>query len=428
MRFPRIIVFVALVAAPLGQPRAETFDRPAAIIGGKIILESEVQAQTQIMALQNKIDLSNAAQRARLRAEVLRQMINDRLILSEAEKDTTISVEPDEVEQALTEHVENLQAQFPDQESFDRQLAREGLTAGELRRRFRQSVSDQLLKQKLISKKLGKISVTNGEVREFFARYADSLPQMPSTVKLAHLVMPITIDTTRIEALRDSLTAIRAQIEQGLDFAEAARKYSADPTAQNGGELGWFGPGDLVVEFETAAKKLESGQLSGVVRTPFGFHLIQVEEKKGDRFRARHVLLQLAPSAADTAAAVRLVDSLLTAVRSGADFCLLVRDFTADNQSRKNCGQLAAYPIDQMYPEFQQAIAGAAVGDYVGPVISEFGVHILHLLDRTEGRPYSLKDDWDATKEMARNEKTNRVVQAWIDELLEITYVEIKQY
>ena len=375
------LVLLALFAA--GQARAETFDRPAAVIGSKIILESELQAQAQIMALQNKIDLSNAAQRARLRTEVLRQMINDRLILAEAEKDTTISVEPDEVEQALTEHIDNLQAQFPDQEAFDRQLAREGLTTGELRRRFRQTVSDQLLKQKLINKKLGKVSVTNGEVREFFARYADSLPQVPTTIKLAHLAVAIVIDTSRIEATRDSLTAIRTQIANGLDFAEAARKFSDDPTAQNGGELGWFSPGDLVVEFETAARKLESGQLSGVVRTPFGFHLIDVEEKKGDRFRARHILLRLVPTAADTAAAVHLADSLLTAIKAGADFCTLVLTFSADNQSRKNCGELGAYPIAQIYPEFERVLQGAKVGEYVGPVVSQFGVHILHLLDRT---------------------------------------------
>jgi len=427
----RFTIIVLLAATAFLDPEpvcAKLFDRPAAVVGSKIILESELQAQVQLLALQNKIDISDPARRAQLRDDVLKQMIDDRLILSEAEKDTTISVEPDEIEQALVEHIESLRAQFPDNEAFEQELQREGLTLSELRRRFRHDTGNQLLKQKLISNKLGMVSVTNGEVKEFFARYADSLPELPASIKLAHLVIPITIDTNRILATRERLTQIRSEIEAGTDFAEAARLYSDDPTSEIGGELGWFGPGDLVIEFETAAKKLGPGQLSGVVRTPFGFHLIEVEEKSGDRFRARHILLRLIPEHADTVAALQFADSLLGEINAGADFCLLVRDFTGDNESRKNCGELGWYPVSQMFPEFQRALAGVETGGYASPAVSEFGVHILRVLERKEGRQYSLDDDWDTIKQMARREKTNRVVSEWIAEIRQETYVEIKQY
>ena len=425
---PIIALLVALAMLGSGDAFAERFDRPAAVVGNKIILESELQAQIQIVALQNKIDLSDVARRAELRDEILKQMIDDRLILSEAEKDTTISVEPDEIEQSLTEHIESLRAQFPGEDAFEQELAREGLTFGELRRRFRHDTGNQLLKQKLISHKLGMVSVTNGEVKEFYARYRDSLPELPASVKLAHILIPITIDTNRILAARDRLTQIRTEIEGGTDFAEAARMYSDDPTGQVGGELGWFGPGDLVVEFETAAKKLKPGQISGVVRTPFGFHLIQVEDKSGDRFRARHILLRLAPDYADSAVAMQFADSLLGEIDADTDFCLLVRDHTADNDSRKNCGELGWYPIEQMFSEFKQALAGVETGHYAGPAASEFGVHILQVLDRREGRRHSLEEDWDTIKQMARREKTNRVVSEWIAEIRQDIYIEIKQY
>lgn len=428
----RRFVITALLAVVVfwdAEPaRTESFDRPAVVIGSKIILESELQAQIQLLALQNKIDISDPGRRAQLRDEVLKQMIDDRLILSEAEKDTTISVEPDEIEQALTEHIESLRAQFPDNDAFEQELQREGLTLSELRRRFRYDTGNQLLKQKLISNKLGMVSVTNGEVKEFFGRYADSLPEMPASVKLAHIAIPIGIDTNRILATRERLTEIRSEIEAGTDFAEAARLYSDDPTSQIGGELGWFGPGDLVIEFETAAKKLNLGQISGVVRTTFGFHLIEVEEKSGDRFRARHILLRLVPEHADTLAAMQLADSLLGEINAGADFCVLVRDFTADNESRKNCGELGWYPVNQMFPEFQQALVGVETGGYAGPAVSEFGAHILRVLERKAGRRYSLEDDWDTIKQMARREKTNRVVSEWIAEIRVETYLEIKQY
>lgn len=425
----RFVVAMLLFAGCLNAPvAADTFDRPAAVVGSKIILESELQAQMQILALQNQIDLSKPARKAELRDEVLRQMIDDRLILTVAEKDTLISVAPEEIEQALSEHIESLRAQFGTDEQFEAELAKEGLTLGELRRRFRTDTGNQLLKQKLISRKLGTVSITNGEVKEFFAQYVDSLPPLPASVKLAHILIPITIDTNRILATRERLTDIHARIEAGADFAEMARQYSDDPTAEQGGELGWFGPGDLVVEFENAAQRLQPGQLSGVVRTIYGFHLIEVEEKRDNRYRTRHILLQLAPDAADTAAAMHLADSLRTEIIAGADFCDLVVKYTGDNDSRKNCGELGWYPVEQMYPEFKAALAVVDTGGYSAPTISEFGVHLLRVLDRNEGRSYTITDDWDAIKEMARREKTGRVVSAWIAEIRDETYIDIKQY
>jgi len=429
MRYRNIITITAAIfLLAVATASGDQFDRPVAVVGKTIILESELQAQVQIYALQNKVDVNNPRQLAQLRENILNQMIDDRLILTEAEKDTTISVEAEEIEQALTDHIANLRAQFADDAAFEAELQREGLNISELRRRFRQDTGNQLLKQKLINQKLGTVSVTNGEVREFFAKYADSLPEQPASARLAHILTPIMIDTNRILQTRDRLTHIREEISNGLDFAEAAKQYSDDPTAQIGGELGWFGPGDLVVEFETAARKLEPGQLSGVVRTPYGYHLIEVMDKQGNRFRARHILLRLQGDAADSAAAWQLSDSLLTAIRGGVDFCDVVREYTADKESQKNCGELGWYPLAQMYPEFQEALKGAKPGDLAGPAKSEFGVHILKVLDRKESRDYSLEEDWDAIKQMARREKTNRVVNEWIAGIRAETYVEIKKF
>jgi len=244
MRYRNIITITAAIfLLAVATASGDQFDRPVAVVGKTIILESELQAQVQIYALQNKVDVNNPRQLAQLRENILNQMIDDRLILTEAEKDTTISVEAEEIEQALTDHIANLRAQFADDAAFEAELQREGLNISELRRRFRQDTGNQLLKQKLINQKLGTVSVTNGEVREFFAKYADSLPEQPASARLAHILTPIMIDTNRILQTRDRLTHILEEISNGLDFAEAAKQYSDDPTAQIGGELGWFGPG-----------------------------------------------------------------------------------------------------------------------------------------------------------------------------------------
>ncbi len=431
MVFLGCALFAMIITSGPGIPvevRADSFDRPAVIVGDNMILESEIQAQMQMYALQTQTNLSDPSQRAQLRERILEQMIEDRLILAEAEQDTTISVESAEVERALDEHIAGLRAQFGSDEAFEAELAREGMTLGELRRRFREDTRNQLLKQKLVNQKLGSVSVTIGEVKDFYSRYVDSLPPVPQSVKLAHILLEVKTDTNRIIAARDTLTELRARIEAGADFAEIARQYSDDPTAQVGGELGWFSPGDLVPEFEQATRRLVAGQLSGVVRTTYGYHLIEVLAKEGSRFRTRHILLTLEPNAADTARVMALADSLLTEIRNGADFCELVREYTTDIESQKNCGELGWFPIERMFPEFKDAVAGVDAGEYAGPAISEFGVHIIRVLDRQQSRQYSLEDDWDTIKQMARRQKTNEVVSDWIAHIRDETYIEVKEY
>jgi peptidyl-prolyl cis-trans isomerase SurA len=222
------------------------------------------------------------------------------------------------------------------------------------------------------------------------------------------------------------ITQILSKIDNGLDFGDAARQYSQDLTAENGGDLGWFGHGDMVPAFENATFALVPGQVSGVVRTRYGFHLIKCLEKSADRVHACHILLSLAPTAADSTATYLRADSVATAARNGADYCLLAQTYSQDEESQKNCGELGWYPVAEMFPEFKQALADAKIGDIVGPVSTQFGWHILRVLDRRSEHALTLKDDWDAIKDMARREKTNRVVNDWIEGIRAETYVDIR--
>lgn len=404
----------------------ELLDEPIAIVADRVILRSEWEAQVTLLALQSRRSVDDPVVRDSLGPAILQQMINDELILIQAERDTTLTVESQEIDAALAQHIQSLRDQFNSEEEFQRELAREGLTERDLRVRYRRDVRDQLLKQKLIQRKLNEVSVSNGEVREFYQTYKDSLPVQPAGIKLAHILLPVTVSQATEDSARLAITNILQEISNGLDFADAARRYSQDLTAESGGDLGWFGRGDMVTAFEQAAFALVPGQVSGVVRTRYGLHLIKCEEKSGSRIHARHILLQLSPSLSDSARVYRLADSIATAAREGADFCALAQQYSQDQESQKNCGELGWYPISEMFPEFKQALQGAPVDTIVGPVSTDFGWHILRVLDRREEQPFTLTDDWDAIKEMARREKTNDVVSEWIKGIREETYVDIR--
>jgi peptidyl-prolyl cis-trans isomerase SurA len=425
---PALLVFAAMFPAGTSaqSPAEELLDAPIAVVADRVILQSEWEAQVTLMALNMKRTVNDPAIRDSVAPAILEQMINDEVILIQAERDTLIKVTPEEITQAIEEHIQNLRSQFDSEEEFQSELSKEGMTERDLRLRYRHDVRNQLLKQRLIQRKLGEVSVSNGEVREFYASYRDSLPVQPEGIKLAHILIPVEASEETVDSARARITSILGEIQNGLDFGEAARRYSQDLTSESGGDLGWFGPGDMVPAFESAAFALVSGQVSGVVRTRYGFHLIKCVEKSADKVHASHLLISLNPTAADSARTYARADSVATAAREGGDFCVLAQTYSQDEESQKNCGELGWYPVAEMFPEFKEALAVAAVGDIIGPVSTQFGWHVLRVLDRREERSLDLSEDWDKIKEMARREKTNRVVSEWIEGIRNETYVDIR--
>lgn len=406
--------------------QTEVLEEAVAIVGDRMILRSEWEAQTTLYAMQAKRDLSNPAVRDTLGRMMLEQMINDQLILLVAEKDTTLRLEAREVDAALEDHIADMRRRFDSEEEFRAALVREGLSERDLRVRFRRDVENQLLKQRLIQRKLAEVNVSNGEVREFYNRYRDSLPSQPAAIKLSHILLTVGVTPASREAVRARLTEILGEIQGGLDFAEAARKYSEDPTAPTGGDLGWLSKGDLVGPFEDAAFQLTPGQVSGVVTTDIGLHLIQCLERERERVHVQHIFLGLAPTAADSAAVLARADSVAQATRDSADFCALAQTYSTDEESRKNCGELGWYPIEEMFPEFRTALERAQPGEIIGPVQTKFGWHVLRVLERRDQRTLDITADWDRIKDIARQDKTNQVVSDWLADIRRDTYVEVR--
>lgn len=426
MRIGRQFIGVGLFLAFSAIAHSEVLEEPIAIVGDRVILRSEWEAQTSLYAMQSKRDLSDPAVRDTIGQMMLDQLINDQLILLVAEKDTTLKIEASAIDAALEDHIADMKRRFSTEDEFRAALIREGLSERDLRVRFRRDVENQLLKQRLIQKKLSEVNVSNGEVREFYSKFRDSLPEQPAAIKLAHVLLTVEVTQATTEQVRSRIMQVLSEIQSGLDFSEAAKKYSEDPTAPSGGDLGWLSKGDLVGPFEDAAFQLTPGQVSGVVRTDIGLHLIQCLEKSKDRVRVRHIFLSLAPTAADTAAVVQRADSVALSARDSADFCGLAQTYSKDEESRKNCGELGWYPIDEMFPEFKTALENSSAGEIVGPVKTQFGWHVLRVLERRQRKTLDITEDWDRIKDIARQDKTNQVVTEWLADIRQDTYVEIR--
>jgi peptidyl-prolyl cis-trans isomerase SurA len=422
MRFIRaalIIVFFTPAWA-----RAEVLDRIVGVVDNEIILMSELESQLQLYAIQSGTVISDTAVRDSLKREFLDRMIEDKVLLVQAERDTSINVTNKEVEDALSSQIQTIRAQFPSEDAFQDQLRAEGLTIKSLREQYRDEVKNQIMKDKLIQKRLALVRVSSGEVKRFYEANRDSLPEKPAGVRLAHIL----VGSQPGQATRDSLyqyaSLIRQKAVDGEDFALLARNYSDDPSGAEGGDLGWFSRGEMVPEFEEAAYSLGVGQISDVVETQYGFHIIKCTGRKGDRVRASHVLIRVAPSDSDLAGRLSLADSLYQLARDGADFGELAREYSDDASSREKGGELGWYAADDLLPEFKEALSGMDVGEITPPVASEFGYHIILLEEKRVSSPIDLTEDYDTLEEMARRDKTRKQLDEWLQQISAQLYID----
>lgn len=418
------LVAVGVLAACSGA--GELIDGIEAVVGDYVILKSEVDFQLQLWAMQQNRSRPTPDQVEQVRDDLLEQMVNDKLILISALKDTLISVTSEEIEQALDYKLEELRGRFPSQAEFERQMAVEGLTLRELKSKFRDEMRNQLYKDRLIQSKLRDITVLPSEVSEFFEVYRDSLPPHPEGVKLAHLLLEVKPTQATLDSALARAREVEALLNDGGDFAELAMQYSDDPSASDGGDLGYFGRGDLVEEFEKAAFGLEPGGISDIVKTQYGYHIIKCEDRLADRIRCRHILCMAKPTENDKLAIIDFADSLGTVAMEGGDFSELVKQYSIDEETKKQGGELGWFVQSDLTPEFMAALQGLEVDETSAPTESQFGIHILKLLDRQISRSWSLDEDMDRLKEIVKRRKTETVVSSLIEELQNEVYVDIR--
>jgi len=419
-------LFALLSAIPSIAER-EIVDKITAIVGDKVILVSELASQMQLLAFQSGFQPQNEQELQQYRDEVLHRMVSDRLFLIAAQEDTSIEVRPEEVDQALDDQIAYIAQNFSSNQEFLDTLAAEGLTIRELKKRFRSDIENQLLKDRFVQKKISTVSVSRHEVKEFYHRFQDSLPGQPEAVKLAHILLSIKPSQRVEDSVKALAGDLRQRVLEGADFASISAQYSSMGAGANGGDLGYVSRDDVVPEFARAAFNLSAGDISGVIRTQFGYHVIKCEGKKGTHQKLRHILLAVTPLKDDTLKAVHLADSLLREARNGADFQQLAKVFSEDDNTRAQGGELGWFATAQLPPEFASEVADwKTPGKYKGPIFSAHGLHILKLLDYQAARKFNLDEDYDSIKEMARQEKTSKLIDKWVSKMQKRTYIEYR--
>ena len=433
----RLLAVAALLAAgawgftpPASGQAPRSIDRIVAVVGTRAILASQIDEEIVRFQAQGGQLPADSAGREKMRRQILDKMVEEELIVQQAQRDTNVKVTDQEVLDAVEQTYQNARKQFSSEIEFQNQLRAVGLgsveewrrqLADDQRRRILQDRLFETLRQK---GKLKPIPPTDAQMRDFWEQNRAQQPKRPATVSFRQIVIkpqPDSAAQARASQLAESLLV---ELRHGADFASVAKRFSADTASrEQGGELGWFRRGVMFKQFEDMAFRLRPGEISDVVETPFGYHIIKVERVQPAEILARHVLIMPDVSPAQVETARRLADSVHAALARGASFDTLARG-AADPEEPKLAEDA---PLTQMPQEYQDLLAkDTTVG--LKPVItvgagSRPKFVVFEVTQRHPEGDLAFDDVKMRIKEILSNDLA---IRHYVDQLRQKTYIDIR--
>lgn len=407
-------------------------DRVVAVVGHQPILASEVEEQffTRISGA-NPPALSSEADSAALREAILGRMVDDELLVQEAQRDTSVKVTEQEVSEGVAQQTRRVRGQFTSEVDFRRELTIAGFqTPEEFRRYLAEQQRRQFLRTRLIehlkaTDRLKPIPPTESEMRAFFEENAAEFGQQPAAVTFRQIVIaPKATPEARLRALTLADSIAKA-LREGGDFATAARRFSEDPgSREQGGDLGWQRRGTFERAFDQVVFNLKPGVISDPVETVFGYHVIQVERVQPTEVQARHILVTPATTPADVDSARALAGRAADSARAGASFDSLQRVLHDAAEER----EASAVPLDRLPEAYAQALAAADSGAVIGPfdLPGPDGRVKFAILRLTSRRPAGAPAYADVQEQLRRLLAEDLATRQYLERLRATTYVDIR--
>src|SRR5688572_25169145 len=411
-------------------------NKPKVLDGIIVKLDNQIILRSELEVTFAQAVASGQPSSSDLKCQILQQLVLNKLMLARAEVDSVVV--PDEM---VKGELDRRMAYFIGQVGSEQKLEEYyNKSIKQLKDELRRQVRDQLVLQKMQDNITGKITVTPKEIANYFNRIPkDSLPYFSTEVEVGQIVKIGKPSRKNRDEARARLEEIKKRIEAGEDFAAMARKYSEDPaSALDGGNLGFFKKKELVPEYEAAALKLEPNQLSAIVESQFGFHLIQLLERRGEEFNTRHILIKPAASSIDMAETAEALDKIRTRIeKDSISFAKAAKDFSDDRDTKNNGGLFAnqrdgsSYiPLDKIDPTIFFIIDTMTVGQISQPMPyrtddGKDAVRIIYLKSKTPPHQANLKNDYQKLSTAALNEKRNKALDSWFDKNRNTVYMDV---
>jgi len=419
-----IFLFCLSLDAQVIPKSGETADKIIAVVGDEAILKSDIEGQLFYLAQMDKNINPNDKS---LQLTVLNGLIDQLILVQKAIKDS-VNVSDEEVNQRLEIYIQNEIRRFGSEKRMEQIY---NMSLPRIRNEAREKIRQNILVQTLVAQKLADVKVTQREIEEFYNLYKDSLPVIPKSIELYHIVKKVTTELATKKDIYNFALKIRDSIIAGGDFADFAKRYSQDQaTAKDGGDLGWFQRGKLIPEYEQAALKLTAGEISQPIETPFGFHLIQTLEKKSDGVRTRHILFKFEKTGNEEKQTIEFLEELRRKVKNGESFDSLAIIYSDDKETRNFGGYLGKIPVSELPQNIASAILNLNDGETTEPMIykSEGNNKTYNIIYKKRTIPEhvpKLPDDIKEIENFATEYKKKKIYETWLKELRKEIYWEI---
>jgi peptidyl-prolyl cis-trans isomerase SurA len=395
-------------------------DEIIAKVDNYIVLKSELERAYQDYVANG----GQATQEAK--CQFLALLLRNKLMMAKAEIDSVVVLDA-EVDMNTQNRIDMILQQSGNSEEQLEVIY--GKPMEQIKLELRDQIKEQMVVREMEQTITKDLTVTPAEVKRFFNHIPeDSLPYFSAEVEVAQIVRKAKVSEEQKDETRRELIDIRNRILAGEDFSTLAKRYSADPSVTyNGGDMNWVGRGQLVPEYEAMAFKLKQNEISMPVETQYGFHIIQLLDKRGNEYHSRHILISPAPSEKDLNDAKGFLDSLRTLIKKDSmTFQMAAKEFSDDVETKGNGGFFTdveggtRIPVDELDPVVFFRVDTMTVGAISEPIVyrtddGKDAVRILYYKSRIDPHQASLKQDWNRIQAATLNEKKNRILQKWFE-------------
>lgn len=403
----------------------EVLDEIVAVVDNEIILKSELDLRINIEASQKKFDPTKLENRKR----VLDGMISEKLLYAQAELDT-IQVTDEEINQQLDYQMNYFIQQYGSRERVEETY---GMSIEKIKREFKEETRKNIMAQKVQQQKFGEINVSRREVIDFYNSYKDSLGLIPEKFTLGHIFINPKKDSSVKERAKLFALSLLDSLRHGADFAKLATKYSDDPgSKKQGGDLGTVDRGVFYPEFEAAAFALKDNEISDIVESPVGFHIIQLLDRKGNQIHSRHILVMIKNDDKADYKSIEFLTDIKDSIRHEKNtFEYYAQKYSDDKETAKFDGKLGTLEIGQVEQQLLSTIYAMKEGEVSPPKkinvdAQNYGYHIVKLYKRIPEHIANIETDFDDIKRLTQFRKREKLYADWVKELKSKIYWEIK--
>jgi len=413
------------------QDKAYILDRVVAVVGDFHVLQSDIELQYLQMKARSPYLPEN------IKCDILEYFIEQKLMMSQAKIDS-IEVSDSQVQLNMESRLNEFIRQFGSEEEMEDYF---GKTIFDIREDLTKTMKEMMITGQVQQAIVGDINITPSEVRAFYKSIPeDSIPLIDSEIKLAQIIAYPPVDENAEFEAKERLLNLRKRIIDGESMSTLAILYSDDPSATgNYGEIGYMGKGDgLDPAYADAAFALKEGQISKIIKSSFGYHIIKNLGRKGDRVNTQHILIMPKIDATAKARALAKLDSLKTAIDNDSiTFNRAALYYSEDDNTRANGGlmvnpinQAATFKLDELSTKDYYVVRDMKVGDVSAPYETtdsngKVCYKMVKLLNRTEPHRANMKDDYLMLQNIALSQKQDEVMDDWYKEKRKKTYIKI---